>query len=117
MGVSPMSIRGILPLYRQQTPRARCPWVLTAETAVLLSPAFQDGFDIADPALGQHRLSHRLRLRDGFTVSKARESFHPPLSISVGIAEYDPEHPVSLEELLARADALMYEDKKDKRRV
>jgi diguanylate cyclase (GGDEF)-like protein/PAS domain S-box-containing protein len=60
---------------------------------------------------------YRLRLRDGFTVSKARGSFNPPLSISVGVAEYDPGHPVSLEDLLTRADALMYEDKKDKRRM
>ncbi|MDD5223837.1 MAG: diguanylate cyclase [bacterium] len=59
---------------------------------------------------------YSLRLRDGFTVSKARESFNPPLSISVGVAEYDPEHPVSLEDLLARADELMYEDKGNKKR-
>lgn len=33
------------------------------------------------------------------------------LSVSTGMAHYDPEHPCSLEELLAGADKLMYESK------
>jgi diguanylate cyclase (GGDEF)-like protein/PAS domain S-box-containing protein len=33
------------------------------------------------------------------------------LSVSTGIAHYDPAHPCSLEDLLLRADALMYENK------
>ncbi|MGE5892684.1 MAG: diguanylate cyclase [bacterium] len=33
------------------------------------------------------------------------------LSVSMGMSHFDPEHPSSLEELLARADELMYKDK------
>jgi diguanylate cyclase (GGDEF)-like protein len=36
------------------------------------------------------------------------------LSLSVGIAHYDPEHPSSLDELIAQADVLMYEKKRNK---
>lgn len=37
------------------------------------------------------------------------------LSISLGIARYDPAHPCSVEELLARGDALMYQVKRRKK--
>jgi diguanylate cyclase (GGDEF)-like protein len=37
------------------------------------------------------------------------------LSISVGCAYYDPEHPCSLDELTASADKLMYEQKQNKK--
>jgi diguanylate cyclase (GGDEF)-like protein len=37
------------------------------------------------------------------------------LSLSVGIAYYDPEHPCSIDELLVKADTLMYEQKKNKK--
>jgi diguanylate cyclase (GGDEF)-like protein len=37
------------------------------------------------------------------------------LSISVGCAFYDPEHPCSLDELMASADKLMYEQKQNKK--
>jgi len=41
---------------------------------------------------------------------------HPyALSFSTGIASYDPEHPASLNELIAEADTLMYEEKRGKR--
>ena len=36
------------------------------------------------------------------------------LSISVGTAHFDPEHPISIDELLAKADALMYAEKRRK---
>lgn len=35
-----------------------------------------------------------------------------PLSMSVGITRYDPEHPCSIDELLAKADQLMYQQKR-----
>jgi diguanylate cyclase (GGDEF)-like protein/PAS domain S-box-containing protein len=38
------------------------------------------------------------------------------LSVSTGIARYDPENPLSLHDLLIRADRMMYENKKDKKR-
>jgi diguanylate cyclase (GGDEF)-like protein/PAS domain S-box-containing protein len=37
------------------------------------------------------------------------------LSLSAGIAYYDPKHPVTVEDLLIKADELMYEQKKRKR--
>jgi diguanylate cyclase (GGDEF)-like protein/PAS domain S-box-containing protein len=37
------------------------------------------------------------------------------LSLSIGIAHYDPEKPSSLDELMAQADDLMYEEKRRKR--
>ncbi len=39
-----------------------------------------------------------------------------PLSLSVGVTRYAREAPVPLEELIRRADALMYEEKRKKRR-
>jgi diguanylate cyclase (GGDEF)-like protein/PAS domain S-box-containing protein len=36
-------------------------------------------------------------------------------SLSIGIAHYDPEKPSSLDELMAQADTLMYEEKRNKR--
>jgi diguanylate cyclase (GGDEF)-like protein/PAS domain S-box-containing protein len=38
------------------------------------------------------------------------------LSLSVGIAYYDPENPVTIDELLTAADALMYAKKRNKRK-
>ncbi|MCB4756961.1 MAG: diguanylate cyclase response regulator [Elusimicrobia bacterium] len=37
------------------------------------------------------------------------------LSISFGMAEYNPEHPISIEELLNKVDASMYEQKRKKK--
>jgi diguanylate cyclase (GGDEF)-like protein len=38
-----------------------------------------------------------------------------PLSLSLGVARYDWEHRLSLEEMLAQADAGMYQQKRGKR--
>jgi len=32
----------------------------------------------------------------------------------VGTAQFDPEHPISVDELLSKADALMYKQKREK---
>jgi len=37
-----------------------------------------------------------------------------PLGISTGVAQYDPAHPCSLDELMSRADERMYKEKKSK---
>jgi PleD family two-component response regulator len=37
------------------------------------------------------------------------------ISVSVGCAYYDPEKPTSIDELIAHADKLMYEEKKKKK--
>jgi diguanylate cyclase (GGDEF)-like protein/PAS domain S-box-containing protein len=39
------------------------------------------------------------------------------LSISVGCSFYDPEHPCSIDELMASADKLMYEEKQNKKKM
>lgn len=38
------------------------------------------------------------------------------LSLSFGVAYYDPENPVTIDELLIKADAMMYEQKRNKRK-
>ena len=36
------------------------------------------------------------------------------LSLSIGMSPYDPQKPISLDELMAQADRLMYEEKRNK---
>ena len=62
------------------------------------------------------------RLQRNLEVHNAREDRAYELSLSVGTAYYDPESPCSVDELLVRADARMYEQKQrdethDSRRV
>ena len=54
------------------------------------------------------RLAQRLQARNAQPDRRYR------LSLSVGIASYDPAAPLRLDELMARADALMYENKRAK---
>jgi diguanylate cyclase (GGDEF)-like protein/PAS domain S-box-containing protein len=53
------------------------------------------------------------RLQENLEARNAKEDRRYKLSLSVGIARYDPKHPCSIDELLARADRLMYEQKQD----
>jgi two-component system, cell cycle response regulator len=62
-----------------------------------------------DAELWTDRLQEKLRARN------ARADRTYLLSLSVGIAYYDPDAPRSLDDLLARADRLMYEEKRAKR--
>jgi len=54
------------------------------------------------------------RLEESVRARNARMPHPYPLAVSVGAVHYDPSSPCSLEELLARADALMYERKRSK---
>ncbi len=54
------------------------------------------------------------RLDENIKDYNARETRPYPLSISVGVAPFDPEHPVPIDELLSKADASMYVHKKNK---
>jgi diguanylate cyclase (GGDEF)-like protein len=56
------------------------------------------------------------RLRANLEARNATGPRPYTLSISVGVARYDAEHPCSIGELLAQADALMYEQKHRKQR-
>jgi diguanylate cyclase (GGDEF)-like protein/PAS domain S-box-containing protein len=61
---------------------------------------------------------------DGFTSRlwknlerrNRRANVSYPLSVSMGIAHYDPANPCLIEDLLSRADRLMYKNKKAKRK-
>jgi diguanylate cyclase (GGDEF)-like protein/PAS domain S-box-containing protein len=56
------------------------------------------------------------RLQKNIDIQNKKSHLNYILSLSVGIAYYDPEHPVTIEELLTTADALMYDQKRNKRR-
>jgi diguanylate cyclase (GGDEF)-like protein/PAS domain S-box-containing protein len=55
------------------------------------------------------------RLQEKFSASNARGNRPYNLSVSVGLAHFDDEESHSIEELMARADGAMYEDKRTKR--
>jgi len=56
------------------------------------------------------------RLYENIKDHNAKRSRHYDLSISVGMTQFDPKHPVSIDELLSKADALMYVQKKERRK-
>lgn len=70
------------------------------EFAVLTVEARKDSVEIL-----------RTRLQENLDARNAKGDPHYKLSISVGIARYDAESPCSIGDLLAQADALMYEQK------
>jgi len=57
-------------------------------------------------------LVKRIRQR---ILQRNAEGEPPELSVSVGLATYDPANPCPIEELLRRADEFMYEEKRKKR--
>jgi diguanylate cyclase (GGDEF)-like protein len=54
------------------------------------------------------------RLKKAVEINNSEGNHAYRLSLSVGIAFCDPEHPVSIEELVSQADRHMYDDKKRK---
>lgn len=55
------------------------------------------------------------RLSKSFASLSASQEFHKPLTLSSGYAHYDPQHPRSIDEVLAEADARMYDQKQPKK--
>jgi diguanylate cyclase (GGDEF)-like protein len=53
------------------------------------------------------------RLKKAIEINNSKGTHAYRLSVTVGIAFYDPEHPCSMEELLAQADKSMYERKRN----
>ena len=53
------------------------------------------------------------RLQENLKARNVREGLPYKLSLSVGLARYDPKHPCSIDELLAQADRAMYAKKRD----
>jgi diguanylate cyclase (GGDEF)-like protein len=62
-----------------------------------------------DPTIIINRLQNRIDMHNDQTNRKYK------LSISIGCSFYDPENPSSIDELMASADELMYEQKKIKK--
>jgi diguanylate cyclase (GGDEF)-like protein len=56
------------------------------------------------------------RLYENIRDYNVKGSQRYTLSISVGTAQFDPEYPISIDELLSKADALMYAQKRRKRK-
>lgn len=54
------------------------------------------------------------RLRERLAATSAEQARGYELSVSVGIARWDPRSPSTIADLLARADSLMYEHKRQK---
>jgi diguanylate cyclase (GGDEF)-like protein/PAS domain S-box-containing protein len=67
-------------------------------------------------AIGDEESAESLaaRLQDSFTLHNAQRVLPYELSISVGVVHFDP-HETSIEDVTARADRIMYEDKRSKR--
>ena len=57
------------------------------------------------------------RLRNCIDSRNRLTARHYKLSLSIGLVQYNPENPCSVDELIARADALMYEEKRRKQGV
>lgn len=55
------------------------------------------------------------RLQKNVALRNAERARRFELSLSAGLAAYDPAHPCSLDELLRRADAAMYEQKRHRK--
>ncbi|MHB8881985.1 MAG: GGDEF domain-containing protein [Thermodesulfovibrionales bacterium] len=74
-----------------------------------------DEFVVMPAALGSATIQSVIdRFQANIAAANAREDRTYRLSISFGFAEYDPAHPCSVDELLARGDRMMYEHKKGK---
>lgn len=57
------------------------------------------------------------RLRESIRSHNERAPGGPLISLSIGLQVYDPGNPISFDRLISRADALMYEEKKAKKRL
>jgi diguanylate cyclase (GGDEF)-like protein len=57
------------------------------------------------------------RLQEHLDARNSQPNSHFQLSMSIGMAFYDPRKPCSLEELLGRADAWMYEQKRSRKQA
>lgn len=98
------------------------------ETAELLKETFREtdilarigGDEFVVLALENAELPHEqwtTRLQEHLEEHNAHPNRQFPLSLSFGVAYYDPEFPCPLDELMHRADSLMYEQKRGKRRT
>ena len=75
-----------------------------------------DEFVILVESPDEHGEIPMSRLHENLKEYNAKGSRRYTLAISVGMAHFDPEYPVSIDELLAKADGSMYEHKRRRRR-
>jgi diguanylate cyclase (GGDEF)-like protein/PAS domain S-box-containing protein len=98
---------------------------LLMETASVVKRNFRDSDIVARiggdefvvvPVEGPWKHAEMLIARLHAAVARSNEEgkVDYPLALSVGAAYYDPEHPLSIDALLAEADQSMYEDKRKK---
>jgi diguanylate cyclase (GGDEF)-like protein/PAS domain S-box-containing protein len=71
-------------------------------------------FPIGAEQEGMERAMARLKKRIAIFNESKENPFQ--LSVSMGVSHYDPEHPSTIDELLVRADKIMYEEKRRKGR-
>ena len=57
------------------------------------------------------------RLKSQLEAFNTQESRKYPISVSFGVAHYDPEHTSSVDEVMVEADKAMYEQKQANRRI
>jgi two-component system, cell cycle response regulator len=75
-----------------------------------------DEFALILPATaGSNEESIRRRLGQELSVRNAQPSRRYALCVSIGVITADPQRSLSVEEMLAQADALMYEEKQERR--
>ncbi len=100
-----------------------------AETAMILREIFREsdiigrlgGDEFAvlaldQPAIGDESSVILRRLDELVKTRNAAPERRYALSLSAGVNAYDPEHPCTLDELISRADSIMYAKKRAKRR-
>jgi diguanylate cyclase (GGDEF)-like protein len=101
--------------------------LLLFETASILRKSFRDSDIIArlggdefvilateTPETTIESLTIRLKANLDAHNTEGNKPYN--LSFSMGMIQYNPDHPSSIEELLSQADKLMYEEKKQKQR-
>ncbi|MBI5640629.1 MAG: GGDEF domain-containing protein [Nitrospirae bacterium] len=95
------------------------------ETAAALKESFREadivarigGDEFVVLPIGTHEVGFDIvskRLQKNLDIRNELKKIGYTLSLSIGIAHYDPEKPCTIDELLAQADRAMYEQKKKK---
>ena len=75
-----------------------------------------DEFVVLSESIDESREILITRLYENLKDCNGKRSRRYPLSISTGTAHFDPEYPISTDELLSKADASMYGEKRTKRK-
>jgi diguanylate cyclase (GGDEF)-like protein len=73
-----------------------------------------DEFAVLFESTGENDEILMTRLDENIKDYNAKGPRHYQLSVGLGVAQFDPEHPISIDELLSKADALMYRQKRSK---